>query len=561
MNQGAVVKVFSLCVGLLTLILSGCTQSISSEKQAKSTTTDSSSHGKDANQSASSSVNGSSSTKSVDTSMLPSLSFSWPSFSNNAWQDRYSPDSNITSANVNRLALIYQTVLTGSQGVNETYPLEDSGVIYVTTSMAHVMAIHAESGKVIWQYLPKLHLLDGIPAINRGVALGGGYVYVLTPDDRLIALDKQTGLVHYDVSVADESKGYFESMAPIYANGTIVVGSSGGDEGIRGFVAGYDAKTGTKRWQFYTIPQRGQGWVPKSGEHGGGAVWTTPAFNPDTQSIYFGTGNPSPDYFGESRPGSNPYTDSVVSVNISNGQINWYQQEVTHDLWDYDVASPPILFPGRSKSAIVGEAGKDGYWYEWDADTGKSIIQPVAFVRQGHSPPTSAGVEEWPGTDGGANYGPSAYNPNTNDVYIAGINGPETVFANPSSHTGYRVDLGTYAVSAPKGEWTGNITAIHTRSGQIDWQFQTPTPPIGGVTANAGGIVFFGQPNGMLVGLSAITGEKIWQYNTGASIASAPILFQIHGKTYISVVTGAAGSLESLFPWHGANQLLTFCLD
>lgn len=481
----------------------------------------------------------------------------WSSFGGNVQQDRFSSDTEISPSTANKLHLTQAIPLGTATGPNESYPLEENGVLYVTTMQAKVMAISVASGHTLWTYTPKLHLLDGIPTINRGVAIGEGHVYVLTPDDRLIALNMKTGQLIYQVTVANESQGYFESMAPLYANGQVFIGSAGGDEGIRGFEAAYDATTGKRLWQTYTIPPRGQGWVPATGDHGGGAVWNIPAFNPQTGALYYGTGNPSPDFFGQARPGPDPMTDAVVDANATTGQVHWFQQEVQHDLWDYDVASPPLLFRVGNQ-LVVGEAGKNGDWYEWNAQTGKALIHPVAFVKEQHVTPTASGTPEWPGSDGGANYGPSAYNPLTHLVYVAGINGSETMYAKPTAHSSYRVDDGTAAVSAPKGQWTGTITAIDVTSGKTVWQHKTPTPPIGGVSVNAGGVVLYGEANGELTALSAADGHVVWQYQTGAPIGAAPIIYRYAKQTYVSVTVGGAGSLMGLFPYNGPNRVLTF---
>lgn len=427
----------------------------------------------------------------------------------------------------------------------------------MTTSQARVVALDAWSGRVLWQYGPTLHLAQGIPEANRGVAVGPKFVYVLTADDQLIALRPGNGTPVFDVKVADVNIGYFETMAPLYANGRLIVGASGGDEGVRGFVAAYGANTGRFLWRFYTIPARGSGWVPATGDHGGGAVWTTPAYSPLTGIAYIGTGNPSPDYYGVVRPGPNLYTDSVIALDIASGKLRWYRQEVPHDLWDYDAASPPVLFPGRGGLA-VGEAGKDGFWYEWNAATGRALTRPVAFVKEAHSPPTASGVMEWPGADGGANYGPTAYDPATKNVYIAGINGPEVLYAGPTQHSSYQTDFGTHQGPAPRSDWKGTITAVNTLSGRIVWQIRTPSPAIGAVTYDGNGTVSFGLADGGLYMLSAATGHMIWHTRLGAPIGTAPTVYRRSGQTYLAVTTGGSASLASLFPWSGPDRIIVF---
>jgi len=481
----------------------------------------------------------------------------WPSYGNNLWQDRYSPDTTLTPATVANLHPVFNVTLPGPTGGNESYPLEQGGVLYVTTMAAEVLALNATTGAVMWSYTPPKSQYK-LPQINRGVTLGDGFVYVLTADDRLIALNQSNGQVVFNVQVANPADFEFESMAPQFAAGELIVGVAGGDEGVRGFAQAYDGKTGKQLWKFYTVPARGQSWMPASGDHGGGAVWTTPTVDVATHTVYIGTGNPSPDYFGKARPGANPDTDSVVALDLRTGQRKFAAQEVAHDLWDYDVASPSILFRASSNKLVVGEAGKDGEWYEWDAATGQRIISPVAFVKQAHSPPTKQGTKEWPGPDGGANYGPSAYDPISQTVFVAGIDGPETLFAEATPHSGRTVDLGTRQSTAATKDWTGTVTGINVLSGEIKWQVTTKTPPIGGVTASAGGLIWYGQANGMLTARQSETGKVAWQQQLGAPIGSAPIVYQWRGNTYVTVVTGGAASLSSLFPYNGSAHLITY---
>ncbi|MCL6454412.1 MAG: PQQ-binding-like beta-propeller repeat protein [Alicyclobacillus sp.] len=499
------------------------------------------------------------STQADATGALPGTSSAWPSFGNNLWEDRFAPDTQLTPTSVAKLEKVYDFSLPASDGGNESYPVEQDGVLYVTTRNAEVLALRADTGVVVWDDKPPT-TAAGLPHINRGVALGDGNVYVLTADDHLVAMRQADGKVVFNVSVANPADFQFESMAPQFADGRLIVGVSGGDEGVRGFVEAFDAQTGRLDWRFYTIPAPGHGWVPASGDHGGGAVWTTPSYDPATHTVYVGTGNPSPDYFGAVRPGANPYTDSVLAIDVRTGQLRFAVQEVSHDLWDYDVASPPLLFPDGSGHTVVGEAGKDGEWYEWNAETGQPVIQPVDFVKVFHRPPTAAGVMEWPGPNGGANYGPSAYDPIRQTAYVAGINGPEKVYAKPVPHSGRTADRGTGQSIPPAADWTGTITAIDVRTGQVRWQVSTHTPPIGGVTASAGGLVWYGTAGGWLTALSADTGAVVWRQQMGTPIGSAPIVYEWQGIPYVTVVTGGASSLTGLFPGSGPAQVVTYRL-
>ena len=389
--------------------------------------------------------------------------------------------------------------------------------------------------------------------------LGEGLVFLLTADDHLVALDAATGRLRWRIAVADPASGVYETMAPLYAGGRVIVGSAGGDEGNRGFVAAFDARSGRALWRFWTVPARGTLWVPRTGHHGGGAVWTTPTWDAASHLILVPVGNPSPDYFGRGRPGPDPYTDSVAALDAATGRLAWYRQEVPHDLWDYDVASPPLLFTGPL-GPEVAEAGKDGYLYAWRAATGAVAFRPVAFVREGHAPPTRQGVIEWPGSLGGANYGPSAYDGRLGLLFVAGINGPTEVFAARSLQPAAPLDFGTRGQSPPRSHWSGTITAVNAATGRIRWQVPTSTPPIGGVTATSGGLVVFGQESGRLTVLDARSGAELERLAAPGPIAAAPIVYERRGVIYVAVVTGGALSLTASFPSHAPPELLVYRL-
>ena len=488
-------------------------------------------------------------------------SVDWPLFGQSAWADRLAPLPQFTPQAATGLQLLFTRVLGSTGASNESYPLEQGGTLYVTGPGDLVEAVSATNGRLRWSYTPAtMHQPYWAPVATRGVALGDGTVFLVTADDRLIALSAQTGAVRYETAIASPAQGYFETMDPTFAQGEVVVGSSGGDEGIRGFVAGYDAATGKRLWQFYTVPAPGTSWVPAQGHHGGGAVWTTPTFDPSSGLLYVPVGNPSPDYFGQIRPGPDPYTDSVVALRAQGGALVWYRQEVAHDLWDYDAASPPLLF--RLGGAVdVAAAGKDGYFYAWNAATGKALFAPVPFVKEDHSPPTPQGTVEWPGPNGGANYGPSAYDAALGLAFVAGIHGGMVVRSETTGLPAQPLDFGTSAVDVSGGHWTGTITAIDVRTGTVRWQDKTASPPIGGVTATSGGVLLYGQEDGTLTAVSAKTGVPVWQTQTGTPIAAAPIVYERRGQIYVAIVTGGAASMQSRFPSKTAPELLVYRLD
>ena len=491
---------------------------------------------------------------------VPPANEDWPVPGQSPWDQHDAPVPALDPGSVASLQTAFTDSLGPAGTSQEASPLESGGVLYLDATGDRALAFGATTGAPVWTYDPgPLHPPSWAPDISRGVGLGPHAVYLLTADDRLIALDRATGRPLYSVAVARPSQAYFESMAPLYVDGSVVVGSAGGDEGARGFVAAYAAATGARLWRFFTVPAAGQGWMPATGFHGGGVVWTTPAYDPATGRIFFGTGNPSPDYYGAVRPGPDPYTDSVLSMTLRGGALGWAAQEVPHDLWDYDAASPPVLFRVGSR-LTVGAAGKDGYWYEWDAATGARVMPPVAFVRQQHTPPSASGTEEWPGPDGGANYGPTSYDAALHLAFVSGINGPEMLYAAPESHAQNTLDLGTGQGGVPGGSWTGTVTAVDVRTGRVAWQHATASPPIGGSCVTTGGVVLVGQEDGELEALRASDGAVLWRRQLGAPIGSPPIVYERSGVVYVAVVTGGAASLQGLFPSHAPGQLVVLAL-
>ena len=469
--------------------------------------------------------------------LLPGLSAQWPLFGGNAWQDRFSPIRALAPSAVGRLQPAFTIRLPHQGQDQEGYPLELDGRLYVSTAGAGVVALDAASGQVLWTRAGQG------TGPNRGVAVADGTVYVLDSNNLLVALDAADGQQLWSAPVAAglPAAGYYESTAPVVADGLVLVGISGGDNGARGFIEAMSATDGHVEWRFYTVPPAGQGWVPATGSHGGGAVWTPLAVDARAGLVYASVGNPSPDFYGEDRPGGDPYTDGVVALNLHTGLLAWFGPEVEHDLWDYDAASPPLLFPTPGGHLGVGEAGKVGLWFEWDAASGTALTPPLAFVKEQHTPPAPQGTLEWPGTWGGSNYGPSAYDPLTALAYLAGIELPQIVSGAPQNHSPGGADFGTAMGDAPGYVGTGSVTAVHVATGARRWQTPLPSAPLGGDTATAGGLVLVGTVAGTLYGLDAGTGAIVWTESVGANIGTAPIVYTDGGRVYVALAIGGGG--------------------
>jgi alcohol dehydrogenase (cytochrome c) len=480
----------------------------------------------------------------------------WPVFGGGTDNTRFSALSQINTGNVGRLGVAWSAPLGQYQSLSEDYPVMTGRTLYVSSSTDEVMAYDAITGKRTWAYAPQVDftLSRGVGGygvtVNRGVAVSGGKVYLLTFDDHVQALSQATGEELWSNVIADAHTGAYETSAPTVWQNLVFGGDSGSEDGVRGFVAAYDAGTGSQAWRFWTVPAPGQGWVPK-GPHGGGTVYMPPTIDTSTGVLYAGTGNPSPTIVGTSRPGPDLYTDSILALDARTGKLAWYHQQVAHDLWDYDAASPVMVFDttvGGKNVRAVAEAGKSGYFFILNAATGKNLFPPVPFVTQKHSPPTAAGVLECPGSLGGAQYGPSAYSPVTHVAYVTGLNMCMTLKTGATSAGGGEKDFGGTSSIPPGVPQTGTVTAVDTGTGHVLWHKTLPAPMIGGVTATAGGLVFAGDAHGTLYAFDARSGALMWHAYLGLAFGAAPIAYSAGGTEYLAMVVGGS-PLSANFRW------------
>jgi PQQ-dependent dehydrogenase (methanol/ethanol family) len=408
--------------------------------------------------------------------------------------------------------------------------------------------------------------------VNRGVAVYADKAYLATLDARVIALDRASGKVAWDVTAASPAKGYSFTMAPLAVDGKIIVGASGGEFGIRGFVDAYDAVTGKRIWRFWTIPSPEQGgwygrWSPTTpdGERlprdiarekrdsarfadawrrGGAPVYSTPAYDSDLRLLYVATGNPSW-VDGVIPPGDNLYSTSLVAIDIDSGTLKWYYQMVPHNLWDFDAASPPVLFDvpaGDSAVPAVGHAGKTGWVYLLDRRTGRQLRRsdPLVPLENIFPTPTMEGTRTSPGTRGGANWPPPAYSPRTGSMYVQASHIPMNFVLDTTvrdTEDGMLLAFGHFK-PLPDGLNFGTFSAIDVATGKIRWQRKVPGQLMfGGAVATAGDLVFFGQPQGLLNAVDAETGELLWQFRVGKGPLGPPITFQVDSHQRIAVAS------------------------
>jgi alcohol dehydrogenase (cytochrome c) len=469
---------------------------------------------------------------------------------------RYSPLTQINAGNVASLApvALLQTGITASF---ETTPLVVSGVMYLTTPVVDhkmkVIALNAATGARLWETTDNLGTFQiCCGPVNRGVAAGYGKLYVVTLDDQLLALDATNGSVLWKKSIADPRVGYSETMAPQIYQNTVIVGSAGGEWALRGFVEAFDANTGAQKWRWDSTDPKsfaGQSW-----KEGGGMAWTTPAIDPKLGLVIFSTGNPNPDLYGTSRAGDNLYTDSIVALDINTGALRWYYQEVKHDVWDYDAVSPVVLFDvnenGKSVPA-AGEAGKVGWVFIVDRATGALIRKSDPYVMMSKNmftTPTKEGVDMLPGANGGAEWSPAAYSPQTHMLYILAMNQLMRFTTQPPTQSSGLIRLGSAFTNVEQnGIQNGPFVALNVDTGKIAWQYTAPQPLIGGALATAGNLVFMGEGNGWFDAFNATNGQLLWRFNLGAGVNAPPITYQVGGTQYIAVAAG--GNFQLSYPY------------
>ena len=469
---------------------------------------------------------------------------SWPSVEGTAMNGgRYSPLTQIDTSNVKGLKVAWKLSEPAMTGGMEDYPVVVGDVAYLEGPDSTVLAVNATTGATIWSYTPKTGFYEtAYGAESRGVAVGDGRVYLLTKSDQLIALNQATGAVDYDITVANSHLGWSESAPVLYEDGMVFVGSAGGDSAARGFEEARNAATGKLIWLDWSTPPTGHGWVTGSGE-GGGDVWMNPTPGPDGL-LYYSTGNPAPDLYGNDRPGADLWTDSIIAVNMRTGKFVWAHQVIAHDMWDYDSASPPVVFR-TAAGWVVAEADKAGYWSEMDALTGQLVTAPEAFVKEDHVMPPTGGkyVLNWPGLTGGSEYSPPSYDPGTELAYVQGNDIPALETAAPvKAHAPGGIALGTDVEALKTPIHYGDFTAFNVGAGTVAWQDMTSAPTTGGFATTAGGLAFAGVDNGIFEAMDAATGKVLWSTNVGTSIGDAPTIYSVAGREYVLLAVG--GSLQ-----------------
>jgi PQQ-dependent dehydrogenase (methanol/ethanol family) len=505
-------------------------------------------------------------------------------------QVRYFPARQINKGNVRKLrpAFIFQTGVLESL---QTAPLVVDGVMFLTTSYNHVYAIDAETGEEFWHYEHDMGLITVYCCgpNNRGVAALDDRLFMGTLDAKLVALDAKTGNKLWETQIEDPEHGYSETMAPVAVDGKVLIGTNGGEYGVRGFVKAFDAETGKELWTFHTIPENGHEGVwathdatgrdlrrdieaekSRLAEEGGdfyktlgGGVWMTPAVDRETNTVFFVVGNPSPDLYGAIRPGDNLYTNSMVAIDLDTGAYKWHFQYIPHDVWDLDAVSPVILTTAKGKDGkkrkVAIHGGKTGHIYVHDRDTGELIRFSEAMIPQENMwvLPTPDGSRMLPGANGGVEWNPMAVNEKLNLAYAANLHQPMTYHVEPAEYPGGdKLWLGgAFKVIPGEKQW-GRLAAVNIDTGKVIWKADTEQPLMGGVLATGGDLVFTGEGNGYFNAYDARKGKKLWSFQAGAGVNAPPVSYVVNGKQYIAVAAGGNTQLN----FKRGNSVIVFSL-
>ncbi len=501
----------------------------------------------------------------------------WLLYGGDYSNQRFSPITALNPSSVANLQVAW-IFPTGTLGQFEVSPVVYDGIMYVTSSYNRLFALNAATGELYWRYdhkLPEdLRLCCGPP--NRGVGIKGDFVMMATLDSHLIAFDRLSGNVKWDVEVANYQDGYSITSAPFVVKNMAIIGVAGGEFGAVGFFDAYDIDTGKRIWRRYTIPKAGEPgaetWAGKSGESGGAPAWTSGAYDPKADVLYWTTGNPGPDWNGDDRAGDNLYSDSVMALDPATGDMKWYFQFTPHDVWDYDgntqVFLVDIIVKGKPLKALV-QANRNGYYYILDRTTG-SFVQASPYLEQVNWAtidakgrpvvnPKAMPVEEpdtriCPGNMGGMNGAWSgALNPKLSLAYIPAIEACQHFEKGIAIRATGQPFMGGMPQTTDVSEDTayGNLNAIDVATGEVRWRYKDADPMAGGALATAGGVVITGSQDGHAIALDGASGKVLWKFRVGGGVRSQPIAYQSGGDTFVAV---GAGNWATIAAFQGGTE-------
>jgi alcohol dehydrogenase (cytochrome c) len=481
----------------------------------------------------------------------------WLMYSGDYAGRRYSTLDQINTKNAASLVpkWAYQTM---AGGKFETTSLVVDGVLYATGADDRAFALDARSGRPIWQYQRSLppDIRPCCGRVNRGMAILGDKVFLGTLDAHVIALDTKTGNVVWDVGTSDHSKGYSITLAPLVINHLVLIGVSGGEYGIRGFIDAYDAVTGARKWRFYTIPGPGEPghetWEGDSWKIGGAPAWITGTYDPATNTTFWTTGNPSPSNRGQGREGDNLYSNSLLALDPDTGKLKWYFQFTKHDEHDYDATQVPVLVDERDRHLIV-QANRNGFFYVIDRSSGK-LLSATPYgkvswsnakdasgvpIERKEASPTLTGVPVCPGAIGATNWMSPTYDPQTKLFYVTAREQCDIFSTAPQPYEAGHAFYGSaYFPNDDAQPFWGAVRALDPATSQIKWELKHLSPSWSGVLSTAGGLVFTGDAEGNFMALDAASGKILWHFQCGASVFASPMSYAIDGKQFVAIAAG-----------------------
>lgn len=491
----------------------------------------------------------------------------WLTYSGTYRSERFSALEQVNRGNVGDLKVIWayqmQPATNAGNGLVETTPIVVDGIMYITEPPSTVTALDARTGKRIWTWSPDMpdevkHI--GFPRVNRGVAVLDDAVYVGTLDAHLVSLDAATGALRWDVEVADNDIGFALTLAPLAIEGKIIVGVSGAEAGVRGFVDAYDSATGERLWRFHTIPAPGdpgsETWEGDAWQTGGGSTWLTGSYDHELGLLYWTVGNPAPDWNGDVRPGDNLYSCSLIALDPDTGELEWHFQFTPHDTHDWDANQIPILFDGEfngEERKIVALANRNAFFYLLDRETGEFLHgneyskqtwargldedgRPIVIPG---TDPTYEGNLVWPSLQGATNWFSPSYNPESGQFFVATRLMGAVYYKSDVEYEEGEPFLGGGEQALSGDDASGAIRALDVMTGEQQWEFMLHSPPWAGVMATAGGLVFGGSNEGNVFALDAETGKALWDFQTGGAVRTNPMAFAVDGKQRI-VSTGGS---------------------
>ena len=490
----------------------------------------------------------------------------WLTYSRTYSNQRFSPLTQITPANVANLELQWVWQARSLEKFEATALVVD-GLLYTVQAPNDVVALDATSGRIFWTFshTPAADARLCCGRVNRGVSILGDTLFMGTIDAHLIALDAKTGQVRWKTQVASSNERYAITHAPLIVRDLVIVGTAGGDFGVRAFIAAFDAKTGRERWRFYTVPAPGEPgndtWSGESWKTGGAAVWNTGAYDPDANLVYFGTGNPWPDWDGRERRGDNLYSDSVVALDAATGRLKWHYQFTPHDELDYDSTQVPVLadidWQGRPRKVMLW-ANRNGVAYVLDRTNGE-VLHAKPFVkvtwmngfdknwrpmRVPGQVPSEAGTVVYPTVLGATNWQPPSFSPRTGLFYVSAWENTSTVAVEGSIPRGIGANpLGQAHLernTRTEQEGFGVVRALDPRTLDPKWEFKMSDTTWGGVLTTASDLLFSGGKEGYFFALDARNGKLLWRLALGGQVNAGPMSYAINGKQYIAINVGNA---------------------